>query len=329
MKRREFITLLGGAATAWPLVVRAQQREQVRQLGILTGFAERDPESQQWIAALKQGLDKFGWTAGRNLKFNIHYSDGDLSRLPGLAAELVANAPDVVVVHGSPAMSAMREATKTIPIVFVMVADPVGAGFVTSLSRPKGNITGFLNIEPTIGGKWLELLREVAPGTARAAVLNDPSNAATPAFLREIEAAAPSMRIDALVAAVRDAASIAKAIESFASKPNGGLIVLPSSVLAANREQIIALAARFRLPAVYPFRYYVAEGALLSYGVDPVDLYRRAAVYLDRILRGEQTGDLPVQAPTKFEMAINLKTAKALGIDVPATVLASADEVIE
>jgi putative ABC transport system substrate-binding protein len=332
MKRRAFLTLLGGAAAVplpGPRAPRAQQPNAMRRIAVLTGFGEDDPESKAWLAAFMQGLEKLGWVPGRNLQVHDRFAAGDTGRLTAFAAELVALAPEVVLVHGSPAALAATRATQTIPIVFVNVADPVGAGFVPSLARPGGNVTGFLNIEPSIGSKWLELLRGMAPGMTRTAVLNDPTNPATSPFLRAIEAAGPSFRIEIVTTDVRAPDDIERAIESSARTSNSGLIVLPAAILAANRAQIIELAARHRLPAIYPFRYYAADGGLVSYGIDVVDLYRRAPSYVDRILRGEKPGDLPVQAPVKFEFVINLKTAKALGLTVPETLLVTADEVIE
>jgi putative ABC transport system substrate-binding protein len=333
LKRRTFITLLGGAAgvpfALWPLAARAQQPNAMRRIAVLTGFGEDDPESKTWIAAFMQGLEKLGWVLGRNLQVHNRFAAGDMSRLVAYAAELVALAPEVLLVHGSPAMLAATRATQTIPIVFINVADPVGSGFVPNLARPGGNVTGFLNIEPSIGSKWLELLRQMAPGMTQAAVLNDPTNPSTTAFLSAIEAAGPSFRIGIVTTNVRAPDDIERTIAATTRSGSSGLIVLPSAILAANRAQIIELTARHRLPAIYPFRYYAADGGLVSYGIDVVDLYRRAPDYIDRILRGERPGDLPVQAPVKFEFVLNLKTAKALGLTVPETLLVTADEVIE
>jgi putative ABC transport system substrate-binding protein len=329
LRRREFIAFLGGAAAAWPLAARAQQSDKVRRIGVLLPWPENDLEAKARVAAFREGLHKLGWTEGRNVRIDYRWAGDDADRLKAYAAELVGMAPDVILAGAQTAMSALYRETPTIPIVFAQVGDPVGQGFVASLARPGGNITGFVSIEYAIGVKWLELLKQIAPRVVRVAVIYDPANPSWGGYLREIEAGVPSFGVQLFPSAVRDAEAIERAIDAFAGEPNGGLIVLPSPVSVAHREQIIALAAKHRLPAVYSFRFYVTSGGLASYGVDTIDLWRRAASYVDRILKGEKSGDLPVQQPTKFELVINLKTAKALGLDVPPMLLARTDEVIE
>ena len=328
MKRRQFITLLGGAA-AWPLAARAQQPERMRRIGVLMTLAADDPEGQARLMAFAQGLQELGWTIGRNVRIDTRWGAGDAERYRRYAAELVALAPDVILANGSPALAPLQQATRSVPIVFTIVADPVGAGYVDSLARPGGNITGFSNFEYSITGKWLELLKDIAPRVTRAAVLRDSTIAAGPGQFGAIQAVAPSLGVDLRPVDVRDAGEIERAIAAFALDSNGGLIVTGSPAATFHRELIIALAARHRLPAVYNNRRFAAEGGLISYGTDFIDQYRRAAGYVDRILKGEKPADLPVQAPTRYELVINLKTAKALGIEVPTTVLARADEVIE
>jgi putative ABC transport system substrate-binding protein len=330
MRRREFITLLGGAAAAWPHGVIAQPADRMRRIGVLIALAENDPQAQANIAAFRRGLQELGWTEGRNIRIDYRFAGGNIERMRVYAAELVDLAPDVVLVHSNPFLAALRQANRTIPTVFAQVADPVGSGFVESLARPGGNVTGFSNYESEIGGKWLDVLKEVAPRVTRAAVLLHPETTANVAYLRAAEAAARSLGVTVTAAGVYDAAEIERAVTAFAAEPNGGLIVLPHPITGLNRDLIAALAARHRLPAVWPFRFFIAaNGGLLSYGIDVADLFRRATVYVDRILRGTRPGELPVQLPTKFELVINLKTAKALGLEIPATVLARADEVIE
>jgi putative tryptophan/tyrosine transport system substrate-binding protein len=328
MRRREFITLLGGAA-AWPLAARAQQGARMRRIGILINLASDDAEGQARLAAFHQGLQQLGWTVGRNVQIDYRWGAGDADRIRKFAAELVALAPDVILSTGSPSAAALQQATRTVPIVFVTVVDPVGSGFVDSLARPGGNITGFTLYEYSISGKWLELLKEIAPGVTRAAVIRDPALTAGGGQLGVIQAVSPSVGVEVTPVNVRDAGEIERAVTAFARQPNGGLIVTASTLAGVHRDLLIALAARHRLPAVYPVPYMVTSGGLTSYGPDTVDQYRRAAGYVDRILKGEKPADLPVQAPTKYELVINLKTAKALGIEVPATLLARADEVIE
>jgi ABC-type uncharacterized transport system substrate-binding protein len=335
MRRREFITLIGGAAAAWPLAARAQQRaDRVRRIGILIGFDESDPEGEYRLAAFRQGLQALGWTEGGNLHIEYRRYTGDPDRVRRAAAELIGLSPEVILAYAPLAVASLRRETRSIPIVFTQVSNPLGAGLVASMGRPGGNITGFTSFELTIGGKWLESLKEIAPGVTRSAVLLNPDNPSASGFLGAIEAAVPSLGSTASPIVLRDAsdperAAMERAIETFAREPNGGLIVLPDFTIVALRHSIVALAARHRLPAVYPFRHFATAGGLMSYGVDQVEQSRRAASYVDRILKGEKPADLPVQAPTKYEMVINLNTARALGIDVPATLLARADEVIE
>jgi ABC-type uncharacterized transport system substrate-binding protein len=329
MRRREFIRLLGGAA-AWPLAARAQQPERVRHIGVLMNTAADDPEGQARITAFVQELALSGWIDGRSVRIDTRWAAGGAAdRFRTYAAELVALAPDVILAHSSAAVPPLLQATRTVPIVFTGVADPVGAGYVDSLARPGGNATGFSNFEYTIAGKWLELLKETAPRVTRAAVLRESGIAAGPGQFGVIQAVAPSLGVELQPVDVRDVGKIERAIAAFAQGSNGGLIVTGSPGALFHRELIVALAARHRLPAVYFARYYVTGGGLISYGPDFVDQFRRAAGYADRILKGEKPADLPVQAPTKFELAINLKTAKALGLNVPPSLLARADEVIE
>ncbi len=328
MRRRAFITLIGGAAT-WPLAVRAQQGERLRRVGVLMALAANDAEGQDRIGALLQGLQEHGWAVGRNVRIDIRWAAGNADDIRKYAAELVALAPDAILAQSSAAVASLLQATRSIPIVFAGVADPVGAGYVDSVARPGGNATGFLVWEYSIAAKWLELLKEIAPGVTRAAVVRESATATGPGQFAVIQAAAPSLGVELRVVDTRDAGEIERAITAFAQSANGGLVVTGSSGSLFHRGLIVALAARHRLPAVYSARYFVTDGGLISYGPDFVDQYRRAAGYVDRILKGEKPGDLPVQAPTKYELVINLKTAKALGLDVPTSLLARADEVIE
>jgi putative tryptophan/tyrosine transport system substrate-binding protein len=326
VNRRKFITLLGGAAAAWPLAVSAEQPGRIRRVGILLGTTASGPEP---VPAFVQGMRELGWADGRNVRFEYRAVAGDIDRFRTYAAELVSQSPDVILVQSNPGLAALQQASRSIPIVFVQVADPVGSGFIASLARPGGNITGFTNFEPSMGSKWLELLKEINPQVTRGLVLMHPETIANVNMARAADAAAPTVGIKVTVAGVHDAAEIERAITAFASAPNSGLIVIPHTVTVVNHGRIIDLADRNRLPTVFAFRYSAATGALISYGVDADDLYRRASAYVDRILRGAMPAELPVQAPNKFELVINLKTAKALGLDVPPTLLARADEVIE
>ena len=319
--------MLGGAA-AWPLAARAQQPERMRRIGVLMNFTSDDPVSQDRLTAFVQGLQELGWTVGRNLQIDYRWGAGNVERYRTFAAELVALTPDVLVTAGAPAVEALQRATRTVPIVFTNVTDPVGGGLVASLARPGGNTTGFTLSEYGLSGKWLELLKEIAPRVTRAAVLRDPVAVGIGQFAA-VQAVAPSLQMELSPVDVRDASEIERAVTAFADRPNGGLIATASAPTAIHRELIIALATRHKLPAVYPFRYYVTSGGLISYGPDTIDQYRLAASYVDRILKGEKPADLPVQVPTKYELVINLKTAKALGIEVPPMLLARADEVIE
>jgi putative ABC transport system substrate-binding protein len=329
MRRREFITLAGGAAAAWPLAARAQQAERVRRVGVLMNLTADDDEASRRVTALAQGLQQLGWTDGRNVRIDYRWGAADTDHSRRYAAELVALAPDVMLASGSPAVAALQQAARTVPMVFVNIADPVGAGFVDSLAKPGGNATGFIVFEYVISAKWLELLKDIAPQLKRVAVLRDAAIAAGIGQLAVIQAAGPSFGVEVRPVGVRDADEIERALTAFARSSNGGLIVTGSVLAAVHRKLIIALAARDRLPAVYPYRYFATSGGLISYGPDTIDPFRRAAGYVDRILKGEKPADLPVQAPTKYELVINLKTAKALGLTVPDSLLALADEVIE
>jgi putative ABC transport system substrate-binding protein len=329
MRRRDFITLLGGAAVAWPLGARAQQPERVRRIGVLMNLAADDPQGQARLTAFVQGLQQLGWTADRNVRIDYRWASDHADLYRRYAAELVALAPDIILASSSPSVGALQQATRDVPIVFANVADPVGAGLVDSLARPGGNATGFTVFEYGISGKWLELLKEIAPRVTRAAVLRDPAVAAGAGQLGAIQSVAPSFGVEVRPVDVRDAGEIERAVTAFARSSNGGLIVTANTGAIVHRELIITLAARYRLPTVYFYRFFVTAGGLISYGPDSTDQFRRAAGYVDRILKGEKPADLPVQAPTKYEFAINLKTARALGLTVPATLLARADEVVE
>jgi ABC-type uncharacterized transport system substrate-binding protein len=329
MRRRELMTLLGGAAITWPLAARAQPRERLRRIGVLMNLAADDPESQTRLAAFAQGLQQSGWTVGQNLEVDYRWGGGNADTMRKHAAELVALAPDVILAHSSAAVAPLLQATRNVPIVFTIVADPVGAGYIDSLARPGGNATGFTNFEYSIAAKWLELLRDIAPGVRRAAILRESAIAAGPAQFGAIQAVAPSLGMELRPIELRDAGEIERAIDVFAQGSNGGLVVTGSPAAVVHRGLIIALAARHRLPAVYNTRIYAAAGGLISYGPDFVDQFRHAASYVDRILKGEKPADLPVQAPVKYDLAVNLKTARTLGLHVPASVLARADEVIE
>ena len=328
IRRREFITLLGVAA-AWPIAARAQQGGRMRRVGVLQATAENDQETQARTKAFRQGLAALGWTEGRDILIDYRYATGDAARIKAYAAEMVSAGPDLILANSTPVVAALRQGTPP-PIVFVQVTDPIGQGFVASLARPGGDITGFTSFEPAMGTKWLAMLKEIAPGLARVALMFNPDTASfARLFWQPVEDAAPSFDVKPIQAPFRDAGEIEHAIEALARDANGGLMVLPDISATNHRDLIIALAARHRLPAVYPFRYFAANGGLMSYGINVADVYRRAASYVDRILKGEKPSALPVQAPTKYELIINLKTAKTLGLDVPDKLLATADEVIE
>jgi putative ABC transport system substrate-binding protein len=330
MKRRAFIGLLGGAAAAWPLAARAQQPGGMRRIGVLMAYAESDSEGQAWVAAFREGLQKLGWTEGRNIRIDIRWGALDAESMQRFAKELVALQPDLILSQNTPTTVALLQQTRTIPIIFANVADPVGSGFVASFPRPGGNVTGFINVEPTVAGKWLELLKEIAPRVNRVALLFNPATA--PHFeywLNPFKAAAASFGVEPIVAPVRDMSELESVVAAQAREPNGGLIVMPDSFTNVHRAEIISLAARYRLPAVYGYRFFADLGGLLSYGNHPPDNFRRAATYADRILKGAKPGELAVQAPVKFELVINLKTARALGLDVPLSLQQRADEVIE
>jgi putative tryptophan/tyrosine transport system substrate-binding protein len=329
MRRRELITLLGGGMAAWPLAARAQQPDRMRRIGVLLSFAADDSEALARVGAFLQGLQQLGWTDGRNVRIDYRMTAGEADRSRTYASELVALGPDVILASGSSTVGPLLQSTRTVPIVFVDIVDPVGGGFVASLARPGRNATGFTNYEYGMSAKWLELLKQIAPRVTRVAVMRDPSLTSGTAMLAAIQAVAPSFGVELSPVDVRDVSEIERAVTAFARGSNDGLIVVGNPTANAHRELIITLAAKHRLPAIYPYRYYIASGGLISYGPDSIDQYRHAAGYVDRILKGEKPADLPVQAPTKYELVINLKTAKALGLDVPPTLLAQADEVVE
>jgi putative tryptophan/tyrosine transport system substrate-binding protein len=330
MRRREFMAVLGGAV-AWPLAARAQQPDRVRRIGVLMGYAETDREGQAFVAAFREGLEKLGWTENRNMRIDYRWATpDDADSIQRLAKELVALQPDVILSNNTPTTAAMLQQTRTIPIIFALVVDPIGSGFVVGLPRAGGNATGFIALEGSMAGKWLELLKEIAPRVTRVAFLFNPATAPyAEQFLKAFKAAAASFAVEAIVAPVHDISEFESVVASHAREPNGGLIVMPSAFATIHRMEITSLAARYRLPAVYPFRLFTELGGLLSYGNDFKDNFRRAAVYVDRILRGAKPSELPVQAPVKFELVINLKTAKALGLDVPLLLQQRADDVIE
>jgi putative ABC transport system substrate-binding protein len=329
VRRREFITLLGGAAVAWPLAASAQQPERMRRVGILLPGAADDPEYQARVGAFLQALGQLGWSIGRNVRIDTRWAAANAAEVRRHAAELVAVAPDVILAHGASTVGPLLQATRTVPIVFPVVSDPVGAGFVASLAQPGGNATGFMSYEFSLSGKRLELLKQIAPGVTQVAVLRDPTQGGGTSEFAVIQAMAPSLRVEVNPIDTRDAGEIERAVAAFGRSPNGGLIVNAGGAATLHRNLIITLAARHKLPTVYYERFYVAAGGLVSYGPNYVDQYRQAAHYVDRVLKGEKPADLPVQAPTKYETILNLKTAKALGLTVPPTVLARADEVIE
>jgi putative ABC transport system substrate-binding protein len=332
LHRRVFITLLGGAAAAWPLVARAQQGERVRRIGVLVSSAQDDPETKARFAAFRHGLERLGWSEGRNVRIDYRFAPGgiaDRAQMLMLAKELLALQPDVVLAQGTPVTAAFQQESRTVPIVFFFVNDPIGSGFISSLARPAGNLTGLMLLEASVAGKWLAMLKEIAPRVTRAALVINPKTSSFAHYLREAEAMASSLAIELVPNPVENAADIERAIASLAREPNGGLVLPPDGTTVVHRDLIVTLASRFRVPAVYAFRIFVAAGGLMSYGVDYVDQFRQVASYVDRILRGANPAELPVQAPTKYETILNLKTAKALGLTVPPGLLVAADEVIE
>jgi putative tryptophan/tyrosine transport system substrate-binding protein len=330
MRRRDFITILGGAVVASPIAARAQQSERMRRVGVLTTAAENDATEQRRQAAFRRRFDELGWRAGRNIQIDYRWAASNADRLRIFAKELVELKPDLIFAETTPATAAVLGETRTIPIVFVVVSDPVGSGFVTSLNRPGGNVTGFMNMEPTLAGKWLGLLKEIALHVTRVALLFNPATAPfTEQYLNPFKAAAASLAVEAIAAPVQQLSHLEPVAADRAREPNGGLIMMPDVFLWLHRAEVISLAAHYRLPAVYPQRDFAEIGGLLSYGNDRLDQYPRAAIYADRILKGEKPADLPVQAPTKYELVINLRTAKALGLTVPPSLVATADEVIE
>jgi putative ABC transport system substrate-binding protein len=328
MRRRDFIKGLGGSVVAWPLTARAQQAGRARRVGVIVGVKE-DDEGRARLAAFQEGIKRLGWSEGGNIQFDVRYAGGTADLAQVYATELIRLGPDVIVANGSYVVAALKQQTTTIPIVFAQVIDPVSAGFVESLARPGGNITGFVALDFGMGAKWLELLKQIAPRVTRVGVLRDPTNPSSLGQLGAIQAAMSSIGVELKALDARDAPTIERGLSAFGRETNGGLIVLNSTAAVVHRELIINLAARFRLPAVYPYPFYVKSGGLVSYGIDNHDLWRKAADYVDRILKGANPADLPVQEPTKFELAINLKAAKNLGLTVPASVLARANEVIE
>jgi ABC-type uncharacterized transport system substrate-binding protein len=329
MKRREFIMLVGGAAAAWPLAARAQQPERMRRIGVLMNFVEDDPETKARLAAFRQGLGKRGWSEGSKVRLDYRFAAASAERYPALAKELVALQPDVILAHSTGVTAALQRESRAIPIVFVNVSDPIGSGFIAGLARPGGNITGVVHFEASVVGKWLAMLKEIAPRLARAALMGNRKTTPFDYFLRSAQAVAPSLAIEVVPGHVETAADIDRSIESFARVPDGGLVLPPDAMTLTHRDLIVGLAAQHRLPAVYAVQTFVAAGGLMSYGTDQNDMFRLAASYVDRILRGDKPADLPVQAPTRFETTVNLRTAKALGLTVPPGLLVAADEVIE
>jgi len=331
IRRREFIFTLGGVAAAWPLTSHAQQPNRVRRIGVLMSYAESDSDAQAWYAAFREGLQKLGWTEGHNTQIDTRWATpDDAESMRRFAKELVALQPDLLLSSTTPTTSALLQQTRTIPIVFAIVADPIGSGFVASFAQPGGNVTGFTFTEPTMAGKWLELLKQIAPRVVRVAMLFNPVSATYAEYwLNPFKAAAPTFAVEAIAAPVRNGSELESIIAAQAREPNGGLIAMPDSFTDAHRVEITSLAARYRLPAIYPFRFFAEVGGLLSYGVDRTDNFRRAAKYVDRILKGEKPAEIPVQAPINFELVVNLKTAKALGLEVPLHLQQLADEIIE
>jgi putative tryptophan/tyrosine transport system substrate-binding protein len=333
MRRREFVALAGGAAVIWPLATRAQQPDRIRRIGVLMAFDENDPEPKSWLSGFVKALAELGWTDGRNLSMNVRWAAGNADRMRMFAKELVDLKPDLILANSTTVTASLQRETQTIPIVFVAVSDPIGPGFVKSFERPGGNITGFTNFEETMGGKWLELLREIAPSVSRTSMLFNPETANAGAsggiYLTSIETAARNTGTELIVSAVHDPAGIDEVFAAMAQGSSGGVLVMPNNFTVAHQERIVAQAERRRVPTIYPYAQFVRAGGLLSYGVDNLDLFRRAASYTDRILKGANPVDLPVQQPVKFELVINRKTATALGLSVPSTLFVAADEVIE
>ena len=330
MRRRKFIVLLGGAATVWPLASHAQQPERLRRIGVLMGYAESDSEAQVWVAAFREGLQKLGWTEGGNIRIDFRWAASDVESMQRFAKELVALQPDLILSNNTPTTAALLQYTRAIPIIFATVTDPIGNGFIASFPRPGGNVTGFIGMEGSLAGKWLELLKEIAPRVVRVAFMYNPATATfVEYYLNPYKAAAASIGVEGIAAPVHDRSELEPVIAAQAREPNTGLIVMPDTFLIAHRTEVTSLAARYRLPAVYPRRFFTEVGGLLSYGSDLIDNFRRAATYVDRILKGAKPSELPVQAPVKFELVINLKTAKTLGLDVPLHLQQRADEVIE
>jgi putative tryptophan/tyrosine transport system substrate-binding protein len=330
MRRREFVALLGSAAVVWPFVAGAQQLEAVRRIGVLMGFAESDREGQTFVAAFREGLQKLGWAEGRNIRIDYRWTALDKELIQRFAKELVALQPDLILTQSTPATAELLQQTRTIPIVFALVADPIGSGFVVSFPKPGGNITGFVTMEPTVAGKWLELLKETAPHVTRVAMLFNPATAPYAEYwLNPFKAAAASFAVRAIVAPVRSTSELESVVAAQAHEPNGGLIVMPDTFTTEHRSEITSLADRYRLPAVYPYRVFAESGGLLSYGDDLTDNFRRAASYVDRILKGEKPAELPVQAPVKFDLSINLRAARALGIAISPSMIARADQVLD
>jgi ABC-type uncharacterized transport system substrate-binding protein len=328
MQRRDFITLIGGAA-AWPLAARAQQGERMRRIGVLMGIGESDPEAKPRVEALQNGLQELGWTEGRNIHLEYRWTAGDLDLTRLFAKEIVELKPDVIVVHSTPAVSALRQLKSATPMVFVLIADPIGSGFVASLAHPGGNMTGFMNVDAPMSGKWLELIMQIAPKIKRVSLIFNPRTSPYQSYLREFDVSAPKFGIQAVATPVLDVAELERAITALGQEPDTALFVVPDVFVQVHRALIIRLAEQYRLPAIYPYRFFATSGGLLSYGIDTVIVFRQAASYVDRILKGTAPADLPVQAPAFFKLVINLKTAKAIGLDVPPALLISADEVIE
>jgi putative tryptophan/tyrosine transport system substrate-binding protein len=331
MKRREFITLVGGAAAAWPLAARAQQPERMRRIGVLMAYAKNDREYQSHLAAFREELHKLGWTEGRNVQIDYRWAALDPESMRRLAKELIALQPDVILSSSSPTTASLLQETRSIPIIFANIGDPVGSGLVASLSRPGGNATGFMLFEGSLAGKWMELLKEIAPRVSRIAAMFNPATAPRGGayYLASVEAAAQSFGVEAIASPIHVESDLEAVIATQARQPNGGLIVMPDAFLVGHRREVTSLAARYRLPAIYFYRVFAEIGGLVSYGNDPVDNYRRSATYVDRVLHGARPSELPVQAPVKFELVVNLKSARVLGLDVPPSLLARADEVIE